>query len=374
MRGIILAGGSGTRLRPLTRTQSKQLLPVFDKPLIYYPLSLLMLMGIREILIISTPEHVGQYRSLFGDGGDLGIRVDYAEQDRPRGLADALVVGREFVGDEQVALILGDNIFHGHDLVPVLREQAVKLSGATLFGYPVADPERYGVAVLDSDGGLVDIEEKPERPRSSLAVTGLYLYDNDALDYAAELTPSARGELEITDVNRRFVREGRARLVNLGRGTMWLDAGTHETLLEAANYVRVLQSRQGVQIACVEEVAHRMGMLDGAGMDAAIARVGADSDYGRHLVRVRAEVSGGPDAVGAARVGGEEGGPVMRVAVDQGVCIGSGQCTMITDRVFGQREDDGVVTLEDEHPPVEEHDLVRTAAVICPVSAISVSG
>jgi len=289
MRGIILAGGSGTRLRPLTSVLSKQLLPVFDKPLVYYPLSVLMLAGIREILLISTPQHVGQYRALLGDGGGVGLRLEYAVQDRPRGLAHALLVGREFVGDEPFALILGDNIFHGHDLVPLLREEVEKLDGATLFGYPVADPHRYGVAVLDKDGRLVDVDEKPARPRSNLAVTGLYFYDNEALDYAAELTPSARGELEITDLNRRFVAEGRARLVNLGRGMTWLDAGTHDSLLEASNYVRVLQQRQGVQIACIEEVAYRMGMLDAAGLEAAVENVGATSDYGRHLVRILAE-------------------------------------------------------------------------------------
>ncbi|GAB2883471.1 glucose-1-phosphate thymidylyltransferase RfbA [Streptomyces mayteni] len=286
MRGIILAGGSGTRLRPLTQVLSKQLLPVFDKPLIYYPLSVLMLAGVREILVISHPGHLDQYRSLLGNGADLGIRLDYAEQDRPRGIADALLIGREFVGDEQVALMLGDNVFHGHDLAPLLREQVAKLSGATLFGYAVADPQRYGVAVLDDEGRLLDVEEKPRHPRSNLAVTGLYLYDNEALDHAARLTPSARGELEISDVNRRFVAEGRAQLVNLGRGTMWLDAGTHESLMEAANYVRVVQQRQGTRIACIEEVAYRMGTLDRAGLDAAIRRLGVASDYGRYLRQV----------------------------------------------------------------------------------------
>lgn len=297
MRGIILAGGSGTRMLPLTHALSKQLLPVYDKPLIYYPLSVLMLAGIREILLISAPQHIGQFRTLFGDGSDLGIHVEHAAQDRPRGLADALIIGREFVGDEQVALVLGDNIFHGHDLVPLLREQVVKLAGATLFGYPVVDPGRYGVAVLDRNGRLVDIEEKPRRPRSSLAITGLYLYDNEALDYASRVTPSSRGELEITDVNRRFIQEGRAQLVNLGRGMTWLDAGTHESLLEASNYVRVLQKRQGVQIACVEEVAYRMGMLDAAGLDAAIGKIGLTSDYGQHLARVRAEAACGGRSV-----------------------------------------------------------------------------
>ncbi|GAA1289448.1 glucose-1-phosphate thymidylyltransferase RfbA [Pseudonocardia aurantiaca] len=288
MRGIILAGGSGTRLRPLTQVLSKSLLPVFDKPLIYYPLSVLMLSGIRDVLVISMPGHLDQYRTLLGDGSRLGINLTYAEQEKPRGVADALIVGRDFVGDDQVALILGDNIFHGHDLAPLLREQVAKLEGATFFGYPVADPHRYGVAVFD-DGRLVDIEEKPQDPKSSLAVTGLYLYDNEALGYAAELTPSARGELEISDVNRRYVEGGRARLVDLGRGTMWLDAGTHESLMEASNYVRVLQQRQGTQIACIEEVAYRMGTLDRAGLDAAIEHVGAASDYGRYLLQVLGE-------------------------------------------------------------------------------------
>ncbi|MFD8546340.1 glucose-1-phosphate thymidylyltransferase RfbA [Streptomyces sp. NPDC059649] len=287
MRGIILAGGSGTRLRPLTQVLSKQLLPVFDKPLIYYPLSVLMLAGVREILVISMPGHIDQYRSLLGDGERLGIELSYLEQDQPRGIADALVLGREFVGDEQVALILGDNIFHGHDLARVLQEQVVKLSGATLFGHSVADPQRYGVAVFDDSGRFVDIEEKPQRPRSTMAVTGMYLYDNEALDYAQQLVPSPRGELEITDLNRRFVTEGRAQLVDLGRGTMWLDAGTHESLLEAGNYVRVLQQRQGVQIACIEEVAYRVGTLDLAGLEAAIERVGVASDYGAYLRQVQ---------------------------------------------------------------------------------------
>lgn len=289
MKGIILAGGSGTRLRPLTQVLSKQLLPVFDKPLLYYPLSVLMLGGIRDILIISAPEHVDQYRGLLGDGEGLGIRIEYAVQDEPRGLADALVIGRDFVDGEQVALILGDNIFHGHDFAGLLREEVAKLSGATFFGYPVSDPERFGVAVLDETGRLTDIEEKPAHPASTFAITGLYLYDAEVCDYAAELEPSERGELEITDLNRCFIKDGRARMVNLGRGTTWLDAGTHESLLEASHYVHVLQKRQGVQIACVEEVAYRMGYLDLAGLEAAVERVGAKSAYGHYLQRVGAE-------------------------------------------------------------------------------------
>nr|WP_241266023.1 glucose-1-phosphate thymidylyltransferase RfbA [Streptomyces boncukensis] len=292
-----MAGGSGTRLRPLTQVLSKQLLPVFDKPLIYYPMSVLMLAGIRDILVISSPDHMEQYQGLIDDGSGLGINVQYAVQEEPRGLAEALIIGREFVGDDQVALVLGDNIFHGHDFAGLLREQVAQLSGATLFGYSVADPERYGVAVLDDGGRLVDIEEKPANPRSSLAVTGLYLYDSRACEYAAESRPSARGELEITEVNQRFIKDGQARLVNLGRGTTWLDAGTHESLLEAANYVQVLQKRQGVQIACLEEVAYRMGYLDHQGLEAAIERVGSASDYGAYLRRVGAEEPL-PDPVG----------------------------------------------------------------------------
>lgn len=291
MRGIILAGGHGTRLTPLTRVMSKQLLPVFDKPMIYYPLSVLLLAGIREILLISTPRDVGHFQTLLGDGRRLGIEVHYAEQAEPNGLAEALLIGRAFVGAGPVALILGDNIFHGHNLGRILQESIEKLNGATLFGYSVADPERYGVAVFDRDGRLIDIVEKSDRPPSSLAITGLYLYDNDALDYAAQLRPSARGELEITDLNRRFIQEGRAELVNLGRGTTWLDAGTHTSLLDAGNYVQVIQNRQGVRIACVEEVAYRMGMLDRDGLAAAIASVGSASEYGKYLQRIHLETT-----------------------------------------------------------------------------------
>lgn len=291
MRGIILAGGHGTRLTPLTQVMSKQLLPVFDKPMIYYPLSVLLLAGIREILLISTPRDVGHFQTLLGDGRRLGIAVHYAVQAEPNGLAEALLIGRGFVGDGPVALILGDNIFHGHNLARILQESIEKLNGATLFGYSVADPERYGVAVFDRDDRLIDIVEKSDRPPSALAITGLYLYDNEALDYAAQLRPSARGELEITDLNRRFIREGRVDLVNLGRGTTWLDAGTHTSLLDAGNYVQVIQNRQGVRIACVEEVAYRMGMLDRDGLAAAIAAVGSASEYGKYLERIHLEAT-----------------------------------------------------------------------------------
>jgi glucose-1-phosphate thymidylyltransferase len=241
---------------------SKQLLPVYDKPMIYYPLSVLMLAGIRDILVISNPEHIDSYRRLLGDGGRLGIALSYAEQDSPRGLADALRIGRDFVGGEQVALILGDNIFHGHALTEMLQRERERLDGCTLFGYPVADPERYGVATVDDSGRITSIEEKPAQPRSNLAVTGLYLYDNDALDLALRLHPSARGELEITDLNRGYVERGRARMVDLGRGFAWFDTGTHESLLDAAIFVQVLAKRQGIRLACVEEVAFRMGFID----------------------------------------------------------------------------------------------------------------
>ncbi|MFB9673947.1 glucose-1-phosphate thymidylyltransferase RfbA [Streptosporangium vulgare] len=286
MKGIVLAGGSGTRLRPLTTITSKHLLPVYNKPMVYYPLSVLMLAGIREILLISTPEHLPGFRALLGDGSRLGLRLSYAVQTVPRGLADALVVGGEFVGDDRLALILGDNIFYGHELPSVLREEVGKLDGCTVFGYPVADPERYGVAVVGEEGRLIDIEEKPARPRSNLAVTGLYLYDNVALRYATELTPSGRGELEITDLNRRFLAEGRARLVNLGRGTAWLDTGTPDSLLEAGVFVQVLEKRQGVQIACLEEVAYRMGYIDDHGLRELIGHAGSVTEEGRYLVRV----------------------------------------------------------------------------------------
>jgi glucose-1-phosphate thymidylyltransferase len=285
MRGIILAGGSGTRLRPLTTSVSKQLLPVYDKPLVYYPLSVLMLVGIREILLICTPEHRAGFVELLGDGSRLGVHITYAVQAEPRGLADALLIGREFVGDEQFCLILGDNLFHGDRLPAVIRQEIDKLDGCTLFGYPVADPERYGVAVRRGDR-LVDVVEKPARPAGNLAVTGLYLYDNIALDYAAQLRPSARGELEISDLNRRFIAEGRAHLVELGRGTTWLDTGTADSLLEAGTFVQILQTRQGVQIACLEEVAFRMGYLDESGLAARIDELGPGTEQGRYLARL----------------------------------------------------------------------------------------
>jgi len=287
MKGIILAGGSGTRLHPITRGVCKQLLPVYDKPMIYYPLSVLMLTGIRDILVITTPGDRDTFAALLGDGADLGLSLSYAVQDEPRGLADAFRVGADFVGDEAVALVLGDNIFYGHGFGQVLTAEAAAVKGATLFGYPVADPERYGVAEADESGAIVSIEEKPARPRSNLAVTGLYFYDNDVIGYARDLKPSARGELEITDINNIYLREGRARLVNLGRGMAWLDTGTHDSLLEAGQFVQVLEHRQGIRIACIEEIALRMGYID-ATQAHRLGQALANSPYGQYIMRIAA--------------------------------------------------------------------------------------
>jgi glucose-1-phosphate thymidylyltransferase len=285
MKGIVLAGGSGTRLHPLTLAVSKQLLPVYDKPMIYYPLSALMLAGIRDVLVISTPSDLPLFRRLLGDGSDLGLAVSYAEQPQPNGLAEAFLIGAPHVGGDRAALVLGDNIFHGEGLAELLQQEASTVDGCTLFGYRVSDPHRYGVAEADAGGRLLSIEEKPERPRSSTAVTGLYFYDNQVLDIAASLTPSARGELEITDVNRVYLDKGQARLVDLGRGMAWLDTGTHDSLLEAGQFVQVLEHRQGVRIACLEEIALRMGFIDAAQayrLGEALGKTG----YGRYVMEV----------------------------------------------------------------------------------------
>jgi glucose-1-phosphate thymidylyltransferase len=285
VKGIVLAGGAGTRLHPATLGISKQLLPVYDKPMVYYPLSTLMLAGIREILLISTPHDLPLFRRLLGDGSQFGISLTYAEQDRPRGLADAFVVGRAFVGGDRVALVLGDNIFHGEGLADLLQAEAARLDGCTLFGYRVRDPQRYGVADAGPDGLVRGIEEKPAAPRSNLAVTGLYLYDNDIVEIAANLAPSARGEIEITDANNAYVERGRARLVELGRGMAWLDTGTHDSLIEASQFIQVLQHRQGVHIACLEEVAYRMGYIDAAAL-AELARTLGQSNYGSYVTEI----------------------------------------------------------------------------------------
>jgi len=262
MKGIILAGGLGTRLYPMTCIISKHLLPIYDKPMVYYPLSTLMLAGIRDILLISTPQDLPMYKRLLGDGRALGLSFSYAEQPTPSGIAQAFIIGREFVGAESVALILGDNIFYGQGLSGFLRKALAENDGATIFGYAVKDPERYGVAEFDSEGRVVGIEEKPKHPKSNYAITGLYFYDNDVLDIAAGLRPSARGELEITDVNREYLRRGRLRLMKFGRGFAWLDTGTAESLLETAQYFAAIEHRQGLKVACVEEVAYRMGYID----------------------------------------------------------------------------------------------------------------
>ncbi|MPZ66302.1 MAG: glucose-1-phosphate thymidylyltransferase RfbA [Pseudonocardiaceae bacterium] len=285
MKGIILAGGSGTRLQPLTQAVSKQLLPIFDKPLVYYPLSVLMLAGIREILIISTPTDLPAFRRLLGDGNKLGLQLHYATQPEPNGLAEAFVIGADFIGDDDVALVLGDNIFYGPGFSGTLRRHVTSLDGCVLFGYPVKDPQRYGVGEADADGRLISIEEKPAVPRSDRAITGLYFYDNGVVDVARSLRPSARGELEITDVNLRYLRQGRALLVDLGRGFAWLDTGTHDALLEAGQFVQVLEHRQGVRIACIEEIALRMGFIDTDAcyeLGAALAKSG----YGEYVMDV----------------------------------------------------------------------------------------
>ena len=283
MKGIILAGGAGTRLHPVTRAVSKQLLPVYDKPMIYYPLSVLMLAGVREILIITTPHDQEQFLRLLGDGSELGLTLTYGIQPEPNGLAEAFLIGRAHVGTDSAALVLGDNIFYGHALGDALEKAAQNQAGCTLFGYRVSDPQRYGVAEADGSGRLLSIEEKPAKPKSNLAVTGLYLYDNDVLDIAAGLTPSPRGELEITDLNNVYVARGAATLIDLGRGTAWLDTGTHDSLMAAGQFVQVLEQRQGVRIACVEEVALRKGFID-ADQAMKLGQALAKSGYGAYIM------------------------------------------------------------------------------------------
>ncbi len=288
MKGIILAGGSGTRLYPLTRAVSKQLVPVFDKPLIYHPLSTLMLAGIRDILVITTPNDQEAFRRLLGDGSELGLAIGYATQPEPGGIAQAFLIGREFIGAGQVALALGDNIFYGHGFSESVRKAASQKSGATVFAYRVRDPERYGVVEFDAEGKAIGLEEKPAAPRSCHAVTGLYFYDHRVVDIAQSLRPSQRGELEITDVNLVYLRAGALRVERLGRGTAWLDTGTPEALLQAANFMQALEERQGLKVACVEEIAYRMGYIDA---DALARRAAAmrQSSYGQYLREVLEE-------------------------------------------------------------------------------------
>jgi glucose-1-phosphate thymidylyltransferase len=285
MKGIVLAGGSGTRLYPVTTVVSKQLLPVFDKPMIYYPLSVLMFAGIREILVISTPQDQPLFQRLLGDGSELGLTFSFAAQDIPRGLADAFIIGRSFIGAGPVALILGDNVFYGHGLAEHLLIARGRESGATVFGYTVDTPQRYGVLELDGEGRAVSIEEKPEKPKSNIAVTGLYFYDNDVVDIAAGIKPSPRGELEITDVNRAYLERGDLFVEVLGRGFAWLDTGTHSSLLEASHFVQILEQRQGLRIACLEEIALRLGYISLEQFHKLALR-SAKSSYGEYLISV----------------------------------------------------------------------------------------
>jgi len=285
LKGIILAGGSGSRLHPLTRAVSKQLVPIYSKPMVYYPLSTLMLAGIRDVLVITTPHEQDGFRRLLGDGVELGLRISYAAQPNPEGLAQAFIIGRAFVGADRVALALGDNIFYGAYFSDYLRNAAARESGATVFGYRVRDPERYGVVEFNAAGQAVSIEEKPAKPKSSYAVTGLYFYDNQVLDIAASLKPSRRGELEITDVNRTYLERGGLHVEKLARGIAWLDTGTHESLMQASNYIQAIEERQGLMVACLEEIAYHMGYITRADLER-LARAMASSAYGQYLAHV----------------------------------------------------------------------------------------
>ena len=290
MKGIILAGGSGTRLFPMTRVVSKQLLPIYDKPMIYYPLSVLMLSTIREILVISTPQDLPLFKGLFGDGSRLGLNISYAEQPRPEGLAQAFIIGKEHIGNDTVALILGDNIFYGHNVSGILKKSAQLDTGGLIFGYPVKDPKRYGVVEFDDKGNVINIEEKPEKPKSKYAVPGLYFYDNDVVSIAKNIKPSARGELEITEINNEYLKRGNLRVELLGRGFCWLDTGTPVSLQQAASYVQTIQDRQGMKIACVEEIAFRLNYINRDQL-ASLANEMIKNEYGRYLMELVEEDS-----------------------------------------------------------------------------------
>jgi glucose-1-phosphate thymidylyltransferase len=285
LKGIILAGGAGSRLHPLTRAVSKQLMPIYNKPMIYYPLSTLMLSGIRSVLVITTPHEQDGFKRLLGDGSEIGLQITYAAQPNPGGLAQAFLIGRDFVGPDRAALALGDNIFYGAHFSDYLRNAAARETGATVFAYQVRDPERYGVVEFDADGKAVSLEEKPSKPKSSYAVTGLYFYDNQVVDIAAKLQPSARGELEITDVNRTYLASGALRVEKLARGIAWLDTGTHESLMQASNYIHAIEERQGLMVACLEEIAYRMGYITAAEVTG-LARAMGSSAYGQYLLRM----------------------------------------------------------------------------------------